>query len=243
MRIMDRDVRQLVLFPFQSRHYVAMYNMMQVHPRFVECFRRYITNSGTYPYSVAIRSPLGEVSPTLYSYHDMLTVHEIFCRQDYRLDEGAKVIVDIGSNIGISALYFLTRNPNCKCYLFEPVPANVEKLKKNLSRFEDRYVLREAAVADRSGTLEFGTEPSGRYGGLMSAALEPIKVQCLHINEVLEEVLRTETAIDMLKIDTEGVEEATIAAIDPRYLARIRLIVYEGNDGKATKTIKPAAGL
>ena len=242
MRIMDRDVKQLMVSPFQKRHYVALYHMMQVHPRFFECFRRYITNSGSYPYSVAIRSPLGEVMPTLYSYHDMLTVHEVFCRQDYRLDRGAKVIVDIGSNIGLSALYFLTRNPDCKCYLFEPVPANIEKLKKNLSHFEDRYILREAAVADRSGTLEFGTEPSGRYGGLMSATKEPIKVQCLHINDVLEEVLRTEPIIDLLKIDTEGVEEATIAAIDPRYLAKIRLIVYEGNDGQAVKSISPSSG-
>jgi len=45
--------------------------------------------------------------------------YEIFCRLDYLAKTDIKVVVDIGSNIGISALYFLSRNKQAKCYLFE----------------------------------------------------------------------------------------------------------------------------
>ena len=45
--------------------------------------------------------------------------------------------VDFGSNIGISALYFLTRNPSVQVYLFEPVPSNIERLRENLKGYEN----------------------------------------------------------------------------------------------------------
>ncbi len=44
------------------------------------------------------------------------------------------VVVDFGSNIGISALYFLTRNQDIKVYLFEPVPQNILRLKKKTNK-------------------------------------------------------------------------------------------------------------
>ena len=50
---------------------------------------------------------------------------------------------------------------------------------------------------------------------------------CLHVNEVLEEVLSQESAIDVLKVDTEGAEIKTVAAIDPAFLPRIRRIYLE----------------
>ncbi len=60
----------------------------------------------------------------------------------------ARVVVDIGSNIGISALYFLTRNPACRCWLYEPVPRNVERLRANLRRLRGPLRAHGGAVAD-----------------------------------------------------------------------------------------------
>ena len=73
----------------------------------------------------------------------MWTVNEVFCRQDYGADASIRAVVDVGSNIGISALYFLTRSPDCRAWLYEPVPRNVERLRGNLAGYEDRYALRE----------------------------------------------------------------------------------------------------
>jgi FkbM family methyltransferase len=155
-----------------------------------------------------------------------VTVVEVFCRLDYAAPPDVGVVVDLGSNIGISALYFLTRNPHCRCRLFEPVARNVERLRENLAGFEGRYELTEAAVWDRAGTVTFGVEPSGRYGGIGVPAAESIEVPCLEINDVLER----EPSIDVLKVDTEGAEVATVAAIRPDLQARIRLIYLETMD-------------
>ena len=50
---------------------------------------------------------------------------------------------------------------------------------------------------------------------------------CLDINRVLESVLEDTAAIDLLKIDTEGAELATVGAIRDDLLARVGLIYLE----------------
>jgi FkbM family methyltransferase len=163
----------------------------------------------------------------LHGPHDLLTVNEVFCRLDYSAPDDVAVVVDVGANIGISALYFLTRNAESRCYLYEPVPLNVERLERNLTAFRRRYVLRQAAVWDRGGTVAFGVESTGRYGGIGVAAPRQVEVDCLPVNQVLEDVLAQEERIDVLKIDTEGAELATVAAIRPDLLERISLIYFE----------------
>jgi FkbM family methyltransferase len=213
---------------FQKQHYVALWNMYRNYPAFWENLKRYLLGRGDYPYEVQVKTPLGNVSPTLYSHHDLLTVNEIFCRQDYFSDGGLGVVVDLGSNIGISALYFMTRNQASRCYLFEPDPKNIERLHHNLAGFESRFVLKKAAVSDVSGVFRFGVEDTGRYGGIGVETDEYIEVDCLSINEVLREILEKEESIDVLKIDTEGIEIQTVKAIEEDLLSSIKRIYLEG---------------
>jgi FkbM family methyltransferase len=180
-----------------------------------------------------VRTPLGTVTPRIFSHAALRTLNEIFCRLDYRIDNSPKVIVDIGSNVGLSALYFLTRHPQTRCYLFEPVPDNVRRLEQNLAAFQDRYILDSNAVADADGTVEFGVEPTGQYGGIGVQTGRSIQVRCRSINAVLDDVLRRESKIDLVKIDTEGAEERTILSVDPRYLDRIGAFYAEARPGRA----------
>ena len=170
---------------------------------------------------------MGVVAPVLHSPDDMLTVNEVFCREDYRAGTDVRVVVDVGSNIGISALYFLTRGPEVRVHAFEPVPVNVERLRANLAGFSERLSLREVAVAERTGRVRFGVEPTGRYGGIGVATGRSIEVECVDVNSVLADVLERERTIDVLKLDTEGMEVATVAAIEPAHLRRIRMIYLE----------------
>ncbi len=48
-----------------------------------------------------------------------------------------------------------------------------------------------------------------------------IRIRCRSVNAVLQDVLRRESKIDLVKIDTEGAEERTILAVEPRHLDRI----------------------
>jgi FkbM family methyltransferase len=223
----NRTISKILTAPFQKSHYVDLRNMYRTYPNFLENVKRYITGAGEYPYKCELRTPLGVIAPTLHSYHDLFTVHEIFCKQVYYSDSDIKVVVDLGSNIGLSALYFLTRNQNSRCYLFEPDPRNVSRLKENLAAYEPRIVLSNDAVADTSGLFQFGIENTGRYGGIGIEAAEQIQVNCRSINDVLESVLEKEAAIDLLKVDTEGAEIRTVKAIEDRFLKRIRTIYFE----------------
>ena len=211
----------------EPQHYVALGRMVRRYPAFSQVAKRYFLGGGEYPYACRVRTPVGTVSPVAYSHHDVFTIHEIFGREDYRAGPELGVVVDIGSNIGISATYFLTRNRSSRCYLYEPVPRNVERLRRNLSAFEGRYELQQVAVGRRSELVDFTLESTGRYGGIGVPGGEQIQVQCRAISDVLDEVLERELAIDLLKIDTEGAELDTVRAIPGRQLERIRTICYE----------------
>jgi FkbM family methyltransferase len=210
-----------------GRNYAALWRMWRLYPHFRENVGRYFLGRGEYPYDCQVRTPAGLVVPTLYSTHDMWTMNEVFCRQDYAAEPRAQVVVDIGSNIGISALFFLTRSSSCRCWLFEPVPRNVERLHRNLGGYEDRFELRQVAVAEASGRVEFGVEDTGRYGGIGVETGRSMEVACVGINDVLEEVLDSAPAVDILKIDTEGTELELVRAVRPDLLRRVRTAFLE----------------
>jgi FkbM family methyltransferase len=207
--------------------YVAVARMARRYPAFAQVLKRYLLGGGDYPYACRVRTPMGIVAPITYTHHDIFTVQEVFGREDYRAGEGLRVAVDIGSNIGISALYFLTRNRDARCYLYEPVPRNVERLRANLAGYEGRYEMEEVAVAADGGTVSFTVEPFGRYGGIGVAGDDHIEVTCRAIAKVLDEVLEREGRIDLLKIDTEGAELDTVRAIRADQLRLIDTICFE----------------
>jgi len=216
-------------------NYRAVLRMATTAVRPLDFAARYFLGRGSYPALCPVRTPSGVIAPMVFSHHDVITINEIFCRLDYRVPAGTRTVVDIGSNIGISALYFLTRSPTVRCHLFEPDPRNVERLRQNLASYRDRFVLTEAAVADRAGRVSFGREPTGRYGGIETGSADVIEVDCLHIDDVLRSVLQLEGRIDMLKIDTEGLENRTVQAISPDLLAQIGVICFE-----TRKPVNPA---
>jgi hypothetical protein len=75
--------------------------------------------------------------------------------------------------------------------------------------------------------MEFGIEATGRYGGIGLRTGHTITVDCLDINDVISDVLSREGTIDILKVDTEGVEIKTVEAIRPELARKIRRIYLE----------------
>ena len=227
LQIGGRPLGRVARAALSRPSYVAATNMLRVYRRPAQLMYRYVLNAGRYPDRVAVRTPLGTVYPTLYSSHDLLTLNEVFCRLDYAASPAARVVVDIGSNIGISALYVRTRHVAVVCHLFEPVPSNVQRLHANLESFRGRYRLQEVAVAELAGTTTFSVEPTGRYGAIGTEWPEQIEVPCVSINDALRSVLEKAPEIDILKIDVEGLEVRLTQAIDPDLRGRIRRIYLE----------------
>lgn len=227
MKLGNRDIKAFAVAPFQKQHYVAALGMFRTYKHPLDAYARYLFGIGRYPITVTLDTPIGDIELMLYTPHDILTVNEIFCRQDYKAKPNDKVIVDFGSNIGISAAYFLSRTLQSYAYLYEPFPQNITRLKSNLRRFEGRYCLSEVAVGLGNGPVEFGYEETGRYGGVGLKTGAYISVECLDSNEALKQVLAKNERISILKIDIETLEKHVTGRIPVETLSRIDKIYVE----------------
>jgi FkbM family methyltransferase len=165
--------------------------------------------------------------------HDYSTFFEVFCRKDYAISMPGMVVVDIGSNIGITARFFLENGAKF-IYLYEPDKENLDFLRRNIANFNDCYALDERAVSTSSGTSFFEFEKTGRYGRLDDSnnlddgiRRERTEVEVIGIENVLASALVIFDSIDLLKIDVEGIELDIVNAIPANYLSRIKMIQYE----------------
>ena len=229
VKLGGRDIRTVANALSQRRHYHAALNMVRLYKEPAQMFRRYLTSRGDYPFTTSVKTPSGWLDLRLFTPHDVLTVNEIFCREDYRAEPEDKIVVDFGSNIGISAAYFLSRGPGVQAYLFEPLPANIERLQINLAQFHDRFTLEQVAVGPTDGEVQFDWEETGRYGGVGAATGQTITVKSRNSTTVLEEVIAAHGQIDVLKIDIEGLEDAVVGGIPPSAARHIRKIFIEAN--------------
>lgn len=224
MRIRDRTLRAWLAAPFGRRHWRALQNLRRVRPA-GQFLWRYLSQTGTYPWRPLVRTPLGTLQPLLRSRHDLLTLHEVLLREDYRIGGEPVRVLDIGANIGLAALYWLSRSPEVRLLCYEPDPANLVVLEENLRPFRGRYRVLEAAVWTESGTLRFQTESTGRYGHLDSEGKATVEAH--GPDQVLD--LCTEffgpRGADLIKIDIEGHEEQLVAAFATRGVSAA--IVYE----------------
>lgn len=227
MNIGGRDLPTIVKAPFRRPNYAAVLGMVKNCQHPVDAFVRYMRGRGTYPVRFTLRTPMGPVAPTIYSHEDMLTINEIFCRGDYACPGDIRTVVDFGANIGLSALYFLSRNEKAHCYLFEPLSTNVVRLHDNLRGLTSRYELEEVAVGLSDGIVDFGTESSGRLGGIGLKLEGSVRVACRAVAVVLQEILDREHEIDVLKIDIQALEREVLAAIPRSLLRRIRQVFIE----------------
>jgi FkbM family methyltransferase len=224
----QRSLATLATAPFTPHHYNTVANALRRAGNPTDLMARYILRGGSYPHVVRMKAFNGKkVGLTIYSAEDIITIVEIFCRKDYPVSFMDKIVVDFGSNIGISAVWYLSEAPESFVYLFEPVPTNVSRLEANLAAFSGRFELNPLAVGPTAGPVSFGVEQSGRYGGVGRETGETIEVECVDSNEVLSRVLETHGSIDILKIDIETLEKQVTERIPPEIAARINKIYVE----------------
>lgn len=220
--------------PFRVKNYISFVNLiLRVSPRY-ELLSAYLWGKGQYPREFQVRAFGSKIAVTIFNAHDAITLIEVFCREDYRTDIDQKIFVDVGANIGIASLYFLMSNPRAIVYAYEPCLSNLPKLSKNLENFRDRVNLSTAALDVENGIKVFREEITGRYGGFSDISNRPVfeeyPVQCMAINEEMLRILNRETAIDLLKLDVEGMETRLLQSIAPEIHSHIKKIYYESND-------------
>jgi FkbM family methyltransferase len=148
-------------------------------------------------------------------------LEEIFVDLAYgrELPARAETIVDLGSNIGLSALYFLARYPHARVLAVEPNPTLIGRLRRNLGTTE-QVTIAPVAVADRHGEARL-IVPSASWSGRLGPG-PGHTVPTVTLDSLLRE--HGFAAVDVLKFDIEGAEFDVLAVSD---LSRVHLLVGE----------------
>jgi FkbM family methyltransferase len=167
---------------------------------------------------------------------DHLLLEEILWERVYNYSGGpVGTILDLGSNIGVTACYFSRMYPSAEICCVEPDPANVKVLKKNLASNHVRGRVVEGAVgpADGTATLQLHADPrqnslTAEQGQQQSTQPGTFTVKLWSVPSLLEQLHWPR--VDLLKVDIEGAEKALFAN-SPKWLNQVQAILGEGHRG------------
>jgi len=143
------------------------------------------------------------------------------------------VVYDLGANVGYyTLLASVLTGPRGKVFAFEPLPRNLEYLRRHLSlnRIENAAVI-EAAVADRSGTVRFEQDASTSKGRI--GAEGGLEARSIALDERIDEGKLPRP--DVLKIDIEGAELLALQGVRKALANSHPMIFLSTHSGKVHK--------
>ena len=139
------------------------------------------------------------------------------------------LIIDCGSNVGMSVLYFKKLFPECRVLAVEPDPEAFRMLQRNVS--DNRWqnvTLYNSAVAGTDGTIDLyvSSENPGDLG--TSTIPQEHLPQRLVVPSICLSTLIGDKEVDFLKLDIEGSEMEVIEELERSgALRRVRRMVIE----------------
>lgn len=137
-------------------------------------------------------------------------------------------VADIGANIGLHTILMSRLGWTVRAY--EPDPKHVVHLTRNVALNQLGLVeIEEAAVSDKSGTVDFvrvlGNTTSSHLAGAKEAPygeLEKLPVRTVDIRDVILQV-------DFIKVDAEGHEKTLIECTSAGHFENMDMMVEVGN--------------
>lgn len=142
-----------------------------------------------------------------------------------------KTVLDVGANIGQSALRYAEHFPVATIHSFEPVEATYRKLVRNTKEVPN-ITAHKLAMGAESGRALISLEPNSQHNSLLpkdAHASEEIEVTS--IDEFCGK--RGIGMVDFLKIDTEGFEFEVLRGAQGMLSGhRIRILQLEAEPGR-----------
>lgn len=141
--------------------------------------------------------------------------NEIFADEVYKFDSKtvSPKIIDCGSNIGLSILYFKSLYPQAKIIGFEPGLETYDLLRKNVEENNLRdVVVHNKALSDKEGFIPFYVSKENPAHGGWSIGGEAndyykkseTQIPCARLSAYID------SEVDLLKIDIEGAEDLVV---------------------------------
>ena len=165
-------------------------------------------------------------------YSDLLSFcpqwQDIFIKRtlDFSTTSARPRILDCGAKVGVASLFFRRRYADAHITAFEADPALFALLDANLSaNGADSVERRNVAVWTSDGSLTFRSE--GSDSGMIESLPGAVDGRSVVVPSLrLRDVIAAEPAIDLLKLDIEGAEDAVLADCEP-VLDRVRAMVMD----------------
>jgi FkbM family methyltransferase len=174
------------------------------------------------------------------SASDLEVVHEIFGEREYATASVAqpRTVVDLGSHIGVSVIWFRSQFPQARILAVEPDPESFHKLALNTGELPG-VELRECAITEADGTeVELKHTREAWTSSLGGAADRVVQVRGRSLDALLAEA--GIDSIDLMKIDIEGSEFDVIAGFNG--LERVHAIVGELHEGPESPRVRDVLG-
>jgi FkbM family methyltransferase len=163
----------------------------------------------------------------------------------FSVDKNVEYIIDLGANVGTASFKFQTFYPNAKILVCEPEPECMKYAKLNTNN-KLTYV-EKAVIGDDRKEVTFNVckwagngHVDGHfrwdlYAPMGSKKEKEIKVQACTLKDLVDEY--NFPRIDLLKIDTEGMESEILRAYKP-YLKNVKYIRGEWHGDKEKSLIR-----
>ena len=158
----------------------------------------------------ALRLRVGATRPDVVvsDYGELEVMRDILLDEEYSLPEAAapELILDVGANIGLAALYFRARYPSAEIVAIEPDPETFAKLERNVAGDPRIRPVNAAAAAEPGEVLLF--RPPG-YSIASSLRRSDDRGAYARVRAETLDRLCSELGlarIDLVKIDVEGAE-------------------------------------
>jgi FkbM family methyltransferase len=166
------------------------------------------------------------IAHRVWDRSELEVIAEVFVARQYELaaDPDAHVVLDLGSNVGISILYFHLRCPKAVIVGVEPDPQTFRRLEANTGHLP-RVRLVNAAVAAAAGTVPLYS--SGRSWEASLYPREQFWTRTDVAAETADDIMRSlglESA-DVIKADIEGAEVEVLSTANVVHSAQA--IVFE----------------
>ncbi len=169
---------------------------------------------------------------------DIRVCKQIFVDNEYdslNLPETAKTIIDLGANIGLSALFFIKKFPDSHIVAVEPDAVNCSIMEKNLEKFSKSISFLQAAIWPTDGEVSLVEEDDdhaslGAWGYRTEASIgnSGLSVKAVTIPTIMKQY--NMDFVDILKVDIEGAEYELFEKNYEDWIDKVGLIIIETHD-------------
>ena len=169
---------------------------------------------------------------------DIRVFKQIFVDNEYdslNLPETAKTIIDLGANIGLSALFFIKKFPASRIVAVEPDAVNFSIMEKNLEKFSKSISFLQAAIWPTDGEVSLVEEDDdhtslGAWGYRTEASNgnSGLSVKAVTIPTIMKQYGMD--FVDILKVDIEGAEYELFEKNYEDWIDKVGLIIIETHD-------------